>query len=115
MRFTQVLNELMESRNLSSYRLAKESGIPEGMVGFWRRGERIPSAENLIKLADYFNVSLDYLVGRSDDRGTVQPQAEDDDDDFAYAALDGGELSETQIKSIKELIKAEIEREKKGK
>ena len=66
MQFVQVFNDLMESYNLTNYRLAKVSGISEGMVGFWRRGERTPSAENLVRLADYFNVSGDYLLGRDD-------------------------------------------------
>ena len=66
MRFTQIFNEIMEERELTNYRLSKETGIAEGMVGFWRRGERIPSAESLIKLADHFDLSIDFLLGRTD-------------------------------------------------
>ncbi|MEK5166554.1 helix-turn-helix transcriptional regulator [Paenibacillus sp. FSL R5-0527] len=37
------------------------------MVSHWERGTRTPSLEVACALADYFDVSLDYLVGRSDD------------------------------------------------
>lgn len=67
MGFTERFCELLEQRNMTAYALAKDSGINERIVGHWKAGERYPSMDNLVKLADYFNVSIDYLVGRSDD------------------------------------------------
>ena len=67
MRFAQVLNNLLSERGISAYRLSKDTGIPDSMLARWRGGDNLPSAEKLVQLADYFQVSLDYLVGRSDD------------------------------------------------
>lgn len=67
MQFAQVLGRLLIERGITAYRLSKDTGIPDSMLARWKGGDNLPSAENLIKLADYFNVSLDYLVGRSDD------------------------------------------------
>lgn len=60
-RFMALLNE----RGITAYRLAKETGISERLVGYWKEGGKTPSLENLIKLADYFGISIDYLVGRT--------------------------------------------------
>ena len=57
---------LMKERNLTSYKLGKELEVTDSLVGYWRKAERQPAMDNLIKLADYFDVSIDYLVGRSD-------------------------------------------------
>ena len=45
---------------------AKESGFNYRSYCRWERGEAEPNLSTLIKLADYFQVSLDYLVGRTD-------------------------------------------------
>ena len=46
--------------------LAKELQVSDAAIGRWERGTRIISADLLIKLADFFDVTIDYLVGRTD-------------------------------------------------
>ncbi|MCL2053844.1 MAG: helix-turn-helix domain-containing protein [Oscillospiraceae bacterium] len=65
--FTQMFNYLLNEKDITPYRMSKDTGIPDRMIGYWKKGERIPSAESLIKIADYFNVSVDYLLGRNQD------------------------------------------------
>lgn len=60
------LNDLKTSKNLLQKQVAEGSGIPLRTYRRYENGEREPTAATLIALADYFNVSLDYLVGRSD-------------------------------------------------
>ena len=57
--------QLLQQHDLTAYKLSKETGITQGMISYWKNGERMPSAENLIVLADYFNCSVDYLLGRT--------------------------------------------------
>ena len=64
--FSVRLNQLLDERNISAYRLAKDTEIPERLVGYWKKGEKLPGLEKLIVIADYFNVSIDYLAGRTD-------------------------------------------------
>ena len=64
--FPTRLNELISQREISAYRLSKDTGITERLIGYWRQGEKQPTKDNLIKLADYFDVSVDYLLGRTD-------------------------------------------------
>lgn len=54
---------------LSQKALASILGISDAAVTMMEKGRRAPSFEVLCALADYFDVSLDYLVGRSDDPG----------------------------------------------
>lgn len=61
------LQELKISRNLLQKDIAQAVGLSLRAYQYYERGERHPTANTLIALADYFDVSLDYLVGRSDD------------------------------------------------
>lgn len=62
------LKELREINGLSQKQLAEKVGYKSNTICRWERGERDPSSRNLIKLADLFNVSIDYLLERSDKR-----------------------------------------------
>ena len=53
-------------QNTTAYQFAKATGFSNGIISRWKTGEVVPSFDNLIKLADYFGVSIDYLVGRTD-------------------------------------------------
>ena len=66
MNFAQSLTKIMEERKLTSYRVGKDTGISDSLLGYYRSGKNEPSAENLLKLANYFNISTDYLLGRTD-------------------------------------------------
>lgn len=64
--FSEKFIELLQKHETSTYKLTKETGLSNGMISDWKNGKRLPSAENLIKVADYFGVSIDYLLGRTD-------------------------------------------------
>jgi len=65
--FSQRLNRLRQAKNISHEKLANELGLTRATVSHWENGLRLPSLEIATALADFFDVSLDYLVGRSDD------------------------------------------------
>ena len=54
MEFYKILNQLMESAGITAYKMSKDTGIPQAVIGRWKKGERLPSNENLRKIADYF-------------------------------------------------------------
>ncbi len=68
MSFSFRIKELREERGLSQARLARELGVGTGSVGMWESTSEIPPVKKLLVIADFFGVSLDYLVGRSDVR-----------------------------------------------
>lgn len=67
MSFSERLIALRKKRNLTQKQVYE--AVQMSAIGYQRYeyGEREPAYKNLIALADYFDVSLDYLVGRSDD------------------------------------------------
>lgn len=64
MEFKDVLRNLRRDRNLSQAKLAEELGVSNSLIASYETGARKPSFELLEDLADYFNVSLDYLTGK---------------------------------------------------
>ena len=64
MEFKDVLYELRSERHLSQAKLAEKVGLSSAAIGTYENGTRMPSRETQEKLADFFNVSLDYLMGR---------------------------------------------------
>lgn len=60
------LKTLRKSKHMSQLRLALQLGIPQNSISRFETGCRKPDYDTLIQIADYFNVSIDYLVGRSD-------------------------------------------------
>jgi transcriptional regulator with XRE-family HTH domain len=69
--FMKILGErikiLRKSKNLLQRELAEILSIANDTMIRFESGVRRPSLDNLIILADYFDVSMDYLIGRSDD------------------------------------------------
>ena len=66
MTFPERLTDLRKERKLTQKQVYE--GVGMSMIGYQRYeyGAREPAFKNLIALADYFDVSLDYLVGRTD-------------------------------------------------
>lgn len=65
--FSGRLLLLRVQRNISQKKLAQYLSITSQAITMMEKEKRVPSFEVLCKIADYFDVSLDYLVGRSDD------------------------------------------------
>ena len=67
------INRLMISENISNVQLGSALGISDETIRSWRKGTKVPTVEKLLKLAEYFNVSLDALMGkRIDTEQTVE-------------------------------------------
>jgi len=64
--FSDRLRELRNINNATQKQLAEVLGIHERNYRRYEAGEVDPSASNVSKLADFFGVSVDYLLGRSD-------------------------------------------------
>ncbi len=58
------LKMLRESKGITQAELSSMLSISPSTVGMWEQGRRVPDYENLKRIADYFNVSTDFLLGR---------------------------------------------------
>lgn len=70
--FRLNLKTLREERRISQAVLAKELGVAQSAVGNWESGARSPDAATLLKIANYFDVTVDYLLtGEEKEHPTV--------------------------------------------
>ena len=60
------LKECRKQKNITQKEVAEHIGVTASSYQKYELAERTPSVETLIKLADYFDVTLDYLMGRRD-------------------------------------------------
>ena len=58
------LRYLMNAEKISQYALAKKINVSQSTICNWLKGKKEPSIESLWKIADYFDVTVDYLIGR---------------------------------------------------
>ena len=72
--FSVVLKELRSAFGMTQDELAQALGISRSRIGMYELGQREPDFETLEKLADYFNVDYDFLLGRTN-KTTLLPES----------------------------------------
>ena len=60
------LKRLRVEKNKTQLNVQMETGIEQALLSKYESGKRIPPTETLITLADYYDVSMDYIMGRTD-------------------------------------------------
>lgn len=61
------IRELRKARRITQLKMALDLDMSQNIISRYESGEREPGIAELIRIADYFRVSIDYLVGRTDD------------------------------------------------
>lgn len=69
--FTEIFVDLLQKNDVTAYQVAKNTGISQGLMGEYKKGIKLPTIQNLIKIADYFNISIDYLLGRTEQQFAI--------------------------------------------
>ena len=65
-KFSEQLNGLRIENNLSRAQLAEQLNVSVRLISYWENGQRECDFDMLIKIADLFSVSIDYLLGRKE-------------------------------------------------
>ncbi|MCI8475545.1 MAG: helix-turn-helix transcriptional regulator [Clostridia bacterium] len=63
---SERIRELMKEQGLNQVRLAERIGVRQNTISAWLLNKKEPSINSLWLLADYFDVEIDYIVGRKD-------------------------------------------------
>lgn len=71
--FQNIFRKLRTSSNLTQNAIAEKLGISRSTIGMYETGAREPDFETLEKIADYFNVDIDFLLGRTN-QTTMLPE-----------------------------------------
>lgn len=64
--FGEILKDLRIEKGLGQIELAKNLNVSTGIISLWENGLREPKLSNLIAIAQFFSVSIDYLAGLVD-------------------------------------------------
>lgn len=58
----EIFEQLLQQHGITAYKVSKEAGITQSTLSDWKRGRSTPKTDNMKKIADYFGVSLEYLM-----------------------------------------------------
>lgn len=111
----EIFEKLLAEKGVTAYRVSKETGVTTATLTSWKQGKYTPKPEKLQKIADYFDVSLEYLMtGKTNDNVSEKPVLTSKDQREISAILnnteqllkqdglmfDGNPASEEEIDSI---------------
>ncbi|MZQ75220.1 MAG: helix-turn-helix domain-containing protein [Peptoclostridium sp.] len=108
--FGDRLRRLRERRQIYQKDLAKILGVSAGAIGMYETNKRTPDFEILNKIADYFDVTVDYLLGRTDDEEIKIYEKDQIPDKFKDLGLEyieiakELELSDISVEEMKKFI-----------
>ncbi len=63
----EIFSELCKIKNVTSYKVAKDTGIAASTLSAWKTGKYVPKQKTLIVISNYFNVSINYLMTGKDE------------------------------------------------
>ena len=72
MEFCAIFKDLRVENNYNQNDVAEKIGVTRSTISDWETKRSEPNVLQLTKVADLFNCSIDYLVGREDDFGVIQ-------------------------------------------
>lgn len=108
------MKELREGNGLSQKKLADQLGLSAGTIGNWESGTREPNFDMIQRLSDFFEVTTDYLLGKSDLRNPNIPEPTDEDIRFAlFKGAEGiSDEAYEEVKRFAEFVKEKYKKEK---
>ena len=98
------IKELRKNKRMTQKDLAEAMRVSQQTVGAWETERAIPGADTLSDLADYFNVTTDYLFGRPEkkDDDTKTADIKDDDVIFTY---EGRQIPKEDLELIRRIMR----------
>lgn len=104
MSFGKIIAHLRHKNNLSQEELAKRLNISKSSLGMYETNKREPSFDMTKKIADFFDVTTDYLLGRSDHSQLTEVEVKERDSDVEEWMKIIESLPEDERKEIEEQI-----------
>ncbi len=75
--FAQRIINLREQKGMYQKDLAEIFNIEQATISNWEKGKRVPDSDMLIKISQFFNVSIDYLLGNENNNKTAEKDLKD--------------------------------------
>lgn len=64
-----IFEQLLQKNGITTYKLCKDTGISQTTISNWKTGRSIPKQDKMKTIADYFNVSIEYLTSGKEKEG----------------------------------------------
>lgn len=106
------LKELREMKGVTQLEFSRDIGVAASTAGMWEQGRREPDAETLKSIAQYFNVSTDYLLGNDppsyyhDPETALLAQEAHDNPDLRILFDASRKLSPKDLQTVTNLVKS---------
>lgn len=88
----EVFEKLLKANGVTAYRVGKETGISTATLTQWKKGVSTPKQDKLQKIADYFNVSLEYLMTGEEKEGGEKYYLNDETAEMAQTLFENKNL-----------------------
>ena len=106
----EIFSKLLEDRGVKAADVCRGTGLPSSLFSEWKRGKSTPKADKMKKIADFFGVTVDFLMTGEESRDYI---AELSSVDTLAAHLEGEELSEEEMEEIMNYVQFVKSRRKK--
>lgn len=122
----EIFEQLLQKYGVTSYKVAKEAGVTQTALSNWKSGRSTPTVKTLQKIADYFGVTVDYLMTGKEEmpsKPKLTPKDEKDitkdiesimkklsDKENGPASFDGEDLSLESMELFKEELEFALKR-----
>lgn len=100
----QTIRDLRKQRKMSQTELAKILHVSQQTVTAWETGKAEPSSSAISSLADYFNVTTDYLLGRPEKKDDNAKTADIEDDDVIFT-YEGRRIPKEDLELIRRIMR----------
>lgn len=111
----EIFEKLMKDRGVTPYRVHKETGVAQSTLSDWKNGKCRPKIDKIRAIADYFGVSVDYLLG-NEPKEKTPAEADVTFDDFTYAMYgEAKELTDEDKNMLLEMARMLKKRQQEGK
>ena len=70
----EVFEQLLQKHGISPYKVSKDTGVTQTSLSNWKTGKSTPTTKTLQRLADYFGVTLDYLMTGKEEPKEKSPE-----------------------------------------
>lgn len=108
----EIFEKLLKAKGVTAYQVSKATGIPQATFSQWKHGVTTPKVDKLRLIADYFNVSLEYLMNEDENENyyindevaeLAQEIYEDEDLHMLFSAA--RDISKEDMQYVVDLVK----------
>lgn len=97
------LKALREAKKITQSQLGEYLGAKKSAISLWESGKRQPDQETLVRIANFFNVTVDYLLGRDSTPASVPAQEKAPTDDLTEQIM--AKASKMDVEELKQLLR----------